>query len=146
MALLQIHTTPLGHGLPSLATLLFNHLVCSVMPMIDRKPVNIDNDDEHHIKLFHRQGKNHTNNDASQVFASIPIGSNVVVQWKDGGLWTHGIIIGKGNHNHHSWSYNIQVTTMERIITHNQQHIKPMSITAEEYIHYQAKKTCKQAN
>ena len=80
MALLQIHTTPLGQGLPSLATLLFNHSVCSVMPLIDRKPVSVENDNEHHIKLVHRQHKNDTNNDASQVFASIPIGSTVTVQ------------------------------------------------------------------
>ena len=50
------------------------------------------------------------------------------------------MIAGKGNHNHHNWSYKIQVTTSERIITQNRQHIKPTSITAEEYIHYQAKK------
>ena len=50
------------------------------MPVIDRKPVIVDNDDDHHTKLVHRQGKNDTNNDASQVFASIPIGSTVAVQ------------------------------------------------------------------
>ena len=65
MALLQIHTTPLGQGLPSPETLLFNCPVCSVMPVIDRKPVIVDNDDEHHTKLVHREGKNDTNNDAS---------------------------------------------------------------------------------
>ena len=48
------------------------------------------------IKLIHRQGKNHTNNDASQVFASIPIGSTVVVQREDGGPSTHGMTIGEG--------------------------------------------------
>ena len=80
MALLQIHTTPLGQGLLSLVTLLFNHLVHSVMPVIDRKPIGGDNDDEHHSKLVHRQYKNNTNNDASPVFASFPIGSAVVVQ------------------------------------------------------------------
>ena len=48
MALLQINTTPLGPGLPSPATLLFNHLVCCVMPVIDRKPIGRDNDDKHH--------------------------------------------------------------------------------------------------
>ena len=80
MVLLQIRTTPLGQGLPSLATLLFNCLVCSIMPVLDRKPVSVDNDDEHHKKLTHRQGKNDPNNDTSQVFASIPIGSTVVVQ------------------------------------------------------------------
>ena len=50
------------------------------------------------------------------------------------------MIIGEGNHNHHNQSYNMQVTTTGRIITCNRQHIKPMSIRAEEYIHYQAKK------
>ena len=110
MALLQIRTTPLGQGLPSLAMLLFNHLVCGIMPAIDRKPVSIDSD-EHHKKLMHRQGKNQPNNDTSQIFVPIPIGSTVVVQCKDGGPWTHGMIVGKGNHNHCNRSYKIQVTT-----------------------------------
>ena len=103
------------------------------MPVIDRKPVSIDNDDEHHIKLMHRQSKNDSNNDASQVFAYIPIGSSVVVQWEDRGPWTHGTIIGKGNHNHHNRSYCIQVTTLGRIITCNRQHIKLTLITAQDY-------------
>ena len=134
MVLLQIHTTPMGKGLPSPAMLLFNHPVHGVMPVIDRKPVSVDNGDEHHITLMHRQSKNDSNSDASQVFASIPIGSTVAVQWEDGGPWTHEMIIGKGNHNHHHRSYNIQVTTTGRIITCNRQHIKPASITAEDYI------------
>ena len=50
------------------------------------------------------------------------------------------MIVGKGDHNHHNHSYNIKVTTAGRIITHNRQHIKPTSITADEYIHHQAKK------
>ena len=140
MALLQIQTTTLGQGLPSLATLLFNHPVCGIMPVIDRKPVNVDDDDEHHKNLMHRQSKNDTNNYVSQVFISIPIGSTVAVQWEDGGLWTHRMIIGKGNHNHHNWSYKIQIITTGRIIMCNRQHIKPASITAEEYMCYQARK------
>ena len=78
MSLLQICTTPLGQGLASLATLLFNRLVCSIMPVIDKKSVGGDYDDEHHSKLVKRQHKN--NNDASPIFASIPTGSAVVVQ------------------------------------------------------------------
>ena len=70
-------------------------------------------------KLIHRQGKNDTNNDSSQDFVSIPIGSTVVVQHEDGGPWTHGKIVGKGYHNHHNRSYKIQITTTGRIITHN---------------------------
>ena len=80
MALLQIHTTKLGQGFPSPATLLFNHLVCGIMAVIDRKPIGGNNDDRHHSKLIYRKHKNGTNNDASPVFASIPIGSNVVIQ------------------------------------------------------------------
>ena len=107
MVLLHIRTTPLGQSLPSPATLLFNHPVCGIMPVIDRKPISVDNDDEHHKKLMHRQGKNDSNNDTSQTFVSIPIGSTVAVQWEDGELWTHGTIIGKGDHNHHNMSYKI---------------------------------------
>ena len=85
MTLLQIRTTPLGQGLPSLATLLFNCPVHGIMPVIDRKPVSADNDDKHHKKLMHRQGKSDPNDDTSQVFVSMPIGSTVAVQWEDGG-------------------------------------------------------------
>ena len=77
MALLQIHTTPLGQGLPSPATLLYNQLVCGIMPVLDRKPVGEDYDDEHHSRLVDRQHKN--DNDASPMFAFIPIGSAVAV-------------------------------------------------------------------
>ena len=72
------------------------------------------------------------------MFLSIPIRSTVAVQWEDRGPWTHGTIIGKGDHNHHNRSYKIQVTTTGRIITHNRKHIKPTPITAEDYICYQA--------
>ena len=140
MVLLQIRITPLGQGLPNPATLLFNHPGHGIMPMIDRKPVSVDNDDEHHKKLMDRQGKNDPNIDASQAFVSIPIGSTVMVQWEDKGLWTHGTIVGKGNHNHHNQSYKIQVTTTGRIITCNRQHIKPIPMTSEDYMCYQAGK------
>ena len=78
MAFLQICTTPLDQGLLSLATLMFNQLVCSIMPVLDRKPVGEDYDDEHNSRLVDRQHRN--NNDASLIFASIPIGSAVAVQ------------------------------------------------------------------
>ena len=78
MALLQIHTTPLGQGLPSPATLIFNRQVHSIMPVLDQKPIGTDSDDKHHSKLVDRQYKN--NSDASPVFASLPIGSAVAVQ------------------------------------------------------------------
>ena len=146
MVLLQIHTTPLGQGLLSLATLLFNHPVCRVMPVLDRKLIGRDNDDKNHSKLVHRQHKNNRYNDNSPIFASIPIGSTVVVQWEDGGLWTHGTIVGKGDPNHYDWSYTIQLTTTGRRITHNRWHIKPTSIVADAYIWYQDTKNANRQN
>ena len=44
------------------------------MPVMDRQPINIDNYDEHHKNLMHKQGKNDWANDASKIFMSIPIG------------------------------------------------------------------------
>ena len=77
MALLQIQTTPLGQGLLSLATLMFNRPVCSSMSVIDHKPVIEDCDDDHHTKIIKRQQKN--DNDTAVTFSCIPIGSAVVV-------------------------------------------------------------------
>ena len=78
MALLQICTTLLGQGWVSLATLMFNWQVHGIMPVLDWKPVGEDYDEKHHSKLLDRQHKN--NDDASPIFASIPIGSAVAVQ------------------------------------------------------------------
>ena len=78
MALLQISMTLLGQGLLSLATLMFNRPVHSIMPILDHNPLVEDCDDHHHAKLAERQQKN--NNDTSAVFPCIPIGSAVVVQ------------------------------------------------------------------
>ena len=117
MALLQIRTTLLCQGLPSPATLMFNRQVCGIMPVLDCKPIKQDCDDYHHKKLINRQQKN--NNDTSPVFACIPVGSAVVVQQEDGGLWTHGTVVRTGYHNHHDRSYTIQFTTNSRCITCN---------------------------
>ena len=132
MPLLQIQTTPLGQGLPSLATLMFNRLVHGIMPVVDCKPIWQDCDDEHHHKLIDRQQKN--NNDASPDFAFIPIGLTVAIQQEDGRLWTHGMIVGTGNHNHHDRSYTVQLTLNGRCITCKRQYIKPTSITADTYL------------
>ena len=80
MLRLQIRTTPLGQGLLSPAMLLFNNLIRGIMPVMNRPPINRDNDDKHHQTLVHRQGKNDQDNDTSKIFMSIPIGSTVVVQ------------------------------------------------------------------
>ena len=38
------------------------------MPVLNRKPISVDNDAKYHIKLIYRQSKNNMNNDVSQVF------------------------------------------------------------------------------
>ena len=63
-----------------------------------------------------------------------------MVQQEDGGLWTHGTVVDKGNHNHYNRYYKIQVTKTGRIITCNRQHIRPTPITAENFLHNQANK------
>ena len=70
--MLQIRTTPLGQGLPNPATLLFNCPVIGIMPVMDRQPINIDNDDETHKNLMNGQGKNDRHNDTSKFLCLFP--------------------------------------------------------------------------
>ena len=73
------------------------------------------------------------------MFSYIKIGSAVVVQQEDDRPWTHGMVVNRGDHNHHSRSYTIQLTTNGRCITQNRRHIKP---TADEDIKHQSYKQC----
>ena len=59
LALLQVRMMLLKPGLPSPTTPLFNCPKRSIMPKINRVPINIDNDDEHHNHkaLLKRQTK-----------------------------------------------------------------------------------------
>ena len=84
------------------------------MPVVDQRPIGQDCDDDHHTKLVERQRKN--DNDTSQVFSNIPIGSAVAIQHEKGSPWIHGTVVGKGNHNHHGRSYVIQLTNNGRCI------------------------------
>ena len=80
------------------------------MPIINRPPSGLNNNDEHYEALVRRQMKNDKNHDSPRKYAFIPIGSTVVVQCEDNRLWTHGTIEGKGDHDHNNRSYTIQVT------------------------------------
>ena len=107
------------------------------MLVVDQKPLGQDHDDDHHIKLVERQRKN--DNDTSSVFSNIPIGSAVAGQHEDGSPWTHGTVVGKGDHSHHGRSYVIQFTNNDRCISRNRCHIKPTTITADTYLQHQSK-------
>ena len=80
------------------------------MPIINRPPVGRDKDEEHYEALIKRQTKDDKNQGTPRNYVSIPIGSTVAVQHEDGGLWTHGTVEGKGDHNHHDRSYNTCIT------------------------------------
>ena len=109
------------------------------MPVVDQKLLWQDNDGDHHIKLVDRQRKN--DNDTSPIFPTIPIGSAVSVQCEDGSLWTHGMVVDKGNHNHQGRAYIIQLTNNGRCISRNRHHIKPMTVMADAYLQHQSQKT-----
>ena len=137
ITLLHICTMPIGQGLPSLVTLMFNRQVQGIMPVLDCKPSGQDCDDDHHTKLVDRQGKN--DNDTS-VFSNIPIGSAVAVQCEDSGPQTHGTVVDTGNHNHHDRSYIIQLTKNGRCISRNRRHLKPTTVTTDTYLQHQSNK------
>ena len=117
---------------------MFNRPVRGIMPVLDGKPLIEDCDDDLHAKIIKRQKKN--DNDTAVTFSCIPIGSTVAVQQEDGGPWTHGTVVGTGDHNHHEKSYTIQLTSYGRHITCNRHHIKPMAVRADTYIQYQSAK------
>ena len=104
----------LGQGLPSPATLLFNCPIRGIMPVVNRLPIGSNNDEKHHNALINRQGRHDKDDDTSKIFNPFIVGFTVVVQHEDGGLWTHGTIEEKGNHNYHNRSYKICIATTEK--------------------------------
>ena len=57
VALLQIRMTPLGLGLPCPTTMLFNHPIRGIMPIISQPLIGINNDEEHYEDLANRENK-----------------------------------------------------------------------------------------
>ena len=58
--------------------------------------------------------RNDTNYDTGRNYDLFSIGSTVVVQWEDGGPWTHGTIIGTGDHNHNNRLWHWHATTKNK--------------------------------
>ena len=77
------------------------------MPILTRLLINIHNDDEHHKAVVKRQTKMIKEHDTTRNYSILPIGSTVAVQREDSYRWTHGTILGKGDHNHLDCSYII---------------------------------------
>ena len=110
--------------------------------MINRIAISIDNDDEHHKALVERQTKNDKIHDIARNYSVLYIGSTTGIKREDGDRWTHDTIIGKGDHNHHDWSYIVWVMKTGRTITRSSKHIKAAPIAAEQYLWDQLKQTC----
>ena len=55
IALLQNRMTPLGAGLPSPATMVFNHPIRGIILIISRPPIGINNNEEHYEALVNKQ-------------------------------------------------------------------------------------------
>ena len=72
IAILQIHMTPLGPGLPNLATMLFNHPIRGIMSIINRPSVDRDNDEEHYEVLIKSQTKDDKNQGTPRNYVSFP--------------------------------------------------------------------------
>ena len=102
------------------------------MPRINRPPVNSNNDDEHHEALIKRHRRNDMNQDTSINYTSFLFGSTVAAHQEDGGPWTHGTVVGRGDHNHNRL-HMIHITKTGKLITGNSKHVKAAPITAEQY-------------
>ena len=79
------------------------------MPIINRLPINLDNDNEYYEVLINSQAKNDKKYDNSRNYYLFSKGSTVVLQLKDGGPWTHETVVCRGDHNHNNRSYTIRV-------------------------------------
>ena len=87
------------------------------MPAINRSPINEDNDEDHYEVLVARQCKTDKIYDTLREYNLIPIGSAIVVQWKDGKPWTNETVVDDGNYDHNSWSHRIHLTNTGSLIT-----------------------------
>ena len=107
---MQIRATPLELGLPSPATLMFSCPMQGIMPIINTFLINSNNGDEQYEALVTRQTRNYKNYDTSQSYDSISIASTAAVHQENGGLWTYGTVIGRGDDNHSNRSYMIRIS------------------------------------
>ena len=65
--------------------------------------------------------------------------TTVGVQWEDGGPYTHGMIVEPNGSHHRGFSYTIQVTKTDRLITHNTKCKHVTTISSEHYLWEQIK-------
>ena len=128
---------PIGTGLPSLAMLLFNRPIRTLLPQVNRNPINYNADDENYKALKLQQDKYLKNIDTHRDSFSFPIGSTVALQRKDGGLRIHGVIVESNSTDLNGQPYKVRVTKTGRVMTHKTRHIQKMPIMTEQYLRQQ---------
>ena len=99
--------------------------------MLSRLQISPNNDDEHYEALVERQTKKDKDLDTPRYYDFIPIGSTVTFQQEDGGLWIHGTIAGKGDHNPNNISYTICMTKTGLLIIRKTKYVKTTQTTAK---------------
>ena len=101
VALLQIRSTLITLGLPSLATILFKQPIRGMLLKINRPPLFYNYDEDHYDKPKLRQDKIAKNNDTLKDHTLISIGSTVALQREDGRPQMHGMVMDHSNSDHH---------------------------------------------
>ena len=87
---------------------IFRVQVTEPLPVVNRQLINSNNDDdEPYEALVNIQTTNDKIYDTSRSSASFSLGSTVVIQWEDGGPWTYGTVVERGDHKHSNRSYMI---------------------------------------
>ena len=80
------------------------------MPIINRLPINSNNGNEHNKVTVTRQKRKDKNYATFRSYDSFSIVSTVVVHSEDGGLWTLGTVVERGDHIHSNRSYMIRIS------------------------------------
>ena len=75
-----MRVTPLEPGLPIPATMLVNYTIQGIMPIINRLPINSNNDNDHYEALVNRQTRKEKNYDTSRGYDSFSKRPTIVGQ------------------------------------------------------------------
>ena len=91
LALLQMQSTAVGVGLPSLVMMAFSRPIRGLLLQIDRVPINRDIDEVHYETLETHQSKYKNDSDAQKIILSFLQGHQWLLSGKMGGMdtWSH---------------------------------------------------------
>ena len=85
--------------------------------------MNIDNYDLDHKAFEANERKNDKGKNTEKDPTIFITGATVAVQWEDGGLWTHGMIVGPHTNDHRGHLHTLQVMKTGRLIMQTSRHV-----------------------